>query len=264
LSAAADELNKKVKRIHIETHNREVEAGLRQLFGDLGWKKVYDYPCSLDYPNYLYHETDWGVIPFHGGVQTWLNLNFANPELARAHGEIRQLRAQIKQVQSEGTALQQQLAAREEEVQTLRAEKDELASTLRLIEFGGLAVAEALATAARSPGPGRHRRRRLYDSVVKPLRGSGQSHTGKGSRFTEPAGLSSHLRCILRRSGMTNHIRSCLRNGECSGELSSLSLPFLACALAAAPLKPAGRPRPAPEPGRAGGRSGGHRPRLGG
>lgn len=73
LKAAADELNQKVKRVHIETHNRAVETGLRVLFSRLGWEKLYDYPCSLEYPKPLEGKTDWGVIPFQGGVQTWAN-----------------------------------------------------------------------------------------------------------------------------------------------------------------------------------------------
>jgi FkbM family methyltransferase len=78
IEAATDEINRKVKRIHIETHNREVERGLRTTFHRLGWKNVFDYPCSTDYPETLESKTEFGVAHFLGGRQSWINPKFVN------------------------------------------------------------------------------------------------------------------------------------------------------------------------------------------
>ena len=79
LEAAADEVDRRVKRVHVETHNRAVESGLRALFSRLGWVKLRDYPCTITYPTSLEVETDWGVVKFQGGVQSWVN-----PKLVKA------------------------------------------------------------------------------------------------------------------------------------------------------------------------------------
>jgi len=83
VQAAAEEVDQKVKRVHIETHNREVEKGLRSVFTRLGWKCVHDFPCSLEYPKLQESATDFGVVGFLGGVQSWVNPKFVPPsELA--------------------------------------------------------------------------------------------------------------------------------------------------------------------------------------
>lgn len=70
LRAAAAEICHKVRRVHIGTHGRRIEAGLRRLFAELGWTPVNDYACHSD------ADTPWGRISFNDGVQTW-----CNPEL---------------------------------------------------------------------------------------------------------------------------------------------------------------------------------------
>jgi FkbM family methyltransferase len=83
IEAAAEEVNRKVKRVHIETHNREVERGLRLVFTRLGWKNIFDYPCSTNYPEVLESKTDFGIASFVGGRQSWVNPKFMEPfELA--------------------------------------------------------------------------------------------------------------------------------------------------------------------------------------
>ncbi len=67
LKAAAEQLEQKVKKVHIETHNHEIESGLRSLFRDLGWKNVYDYAISSEV------HTQCGTVEFGGGLQTWIN-----------------------------------------------------------------------------------------------------------------------------------------------------------------------------------------------
>lgn len=67
LTAAVDYLDAKVKRLHIGTHSVEIEAGLRQLLSDHGWR------CLADYSLLKTSETPWGVISFDNGVQSWVN-----------------------------------------------------------------------------------------------------------------------------------------------------------------------------------------------
>lgn len=67
LENSAEQLDVKVKRVHIGTHSSEIESGLRKLFHSLGWQKVNDYPCGCE------NDTPWGVITFQDGVQTWIN-----------------------------------------------------------------------------------------------------------------------------------------------------------------------------------------------
>lgn len=71
LSRAVQDVHKKVKRIHIGTHNRKVEEGLRAGFTRLGWKKIWDFPCHAE------SETPYGKIEFQDGVQAWLNPTLA-------------------------------------------------------------------------------------------------------------------------------------------------------------------------------------------
>jgi len=59
-----------VKRIHIGTHGREIEANLRKLFTSLGWKPRFDFPCNS------IQLTEYGRMKFEDGVQTWINPKF--------------------------------------------------------------------------------------------------------------------------------------------------------------------------------------------
>jgi len=67
LRSGIEELNKKVKRVHIGTHGRYLEQGLRELFREHEWYKVNDYCCNAR------EITEWGEISFQDGVQTWIN-----------------------------------------------------------------------------------------------------------------------------------------------------------------------------------------------
>jgi FkbM family methyltransferase len=71
LTAATEELNRKVKRIHVGTHSRVIEAGLRLFFSDMGWK------CLTDYFSQQECSTPYGIIKFDDGVQTWINLDLS-------------------------------------------------------------------------------------------------------------------------------------------------------------------------------------------
>jgi FkbM family methyltransferase len=67
LEAAASMLDQKVKRVHVETHSERIDEALRSLFRRLGWKCLH---CFVGGTNV---DTEWGVIHFQDGVQSWLN-----------------------------------------------------------------------------------------------------------------------------------------------------------------------------------------------
>jgi len=70
VAAAVAELDAKVKRLHIGTHGRDIEAGLRRILCAHGWR------CKADYSLGGTHETDWGPIDFCDGAQSWVNPRF--------------------------------------------------------------------------------------------------------------------------------------------------------------------------------------------
>ena len=67
IRASIEELDAKVKRLHIGTHSKEIEAGLRQLLSSNGRR------CLADYSLFSKSETPWGSISFENGVQSWVN-----------------------------------------------------------------------------------------------------------------------------------------------------------------------------------------------
>ena len=67
LEPVAEELARKVRRVHVGTHGPENEARLRALFGRLEWG------CRFDYAGNARHETPYGTVVFEDGVQSWLN-----------------------------------------------------------------------------------------------------------------------------------------------------------------------------------------------
>ena len=81
LSSAIDELDRKVKRVHIGTHARSIERGLRTLFREHSWYKRNDYEVGSS------ELTQWGPISFNNGVQTWINprLQSIEPTPAEMH-----------------------------------------------------------------------------------------------------------------------------------------------------------------------------------
>jgi FkbM family methyltransferase len=60
-------LNRQVKRLHIGTHSKEIEAGLREVLGSNGWQ------CTADYSLFSKAQTPFGEISFENGAQTWVN-----------------------------------------------------------------------------------------------------------------------------------------------------------------------------------------------
>jgi FkbM family methyltransferase len=71
LSAAVDDLQRKVKRIHVGTHSYEIESDLRGTFARMGWNCESDFSCLGR------RETIYGYVDFEDGVQTWVNPSFS-------------------------------------------------------------------------------------------------------------------------------------------------------------------------------------------
>lgn len=67
LFAAAEQLNRQVRRIHVGTHGAGIEDDLRFMFGVHGWTCLNDYACGST------ADTPYGRIAFGDGVQTWVN-----------------------------------------------------------------------------------------------------------------------------------------------------------------------------------------------
>lgn len=70
IRSAIKRLNTQVKRLHIGTHGKDIEVGLRQTFSAHGWR------CLTDFSLLSSSETPWGTISFDNGVQSWLNPRF--------------------------------------------------------------------------------------------------------------------------------------------------------------------------------------------
>jgi FkbM family methyltransferase len=98
LEAGAQELDEKVKRVHVGTHSSRNEEGLRSLFGSLGWR------CFRSFPSSATVDTEWGVISFQDGVQTWLN-----PAFQGAVDEVTVLRQKLQASRREAARLWVQL-----------------------------------------------------------------------------------------------------------------------------------------------------------
>jgi FkbM family methyltransferase len=73
IRSSIQELDAKVKRLHIGTHGREIETELRRLLTSHGWRCLTDYPC------FSVEQTPWGPIEFQDGVQSWVNPRLSRP-----------------------------------------------------------------------------------------------------------------------------------------------------------------------------------------
>lgn len=60
-------LNERVRRLHVGTHGRGIEQILRQNLQAAGWI------CKRDYPSNCEVVTDFGLVYFQDGVQSWIN-----------------------------------------------------------------------------------------------------------------------------------------------------------------------------------------------
>ena len=124
LETAAQELDAKVKRVHVGTHGPKIEEGLRSLFDRLGWKCLRCFPSSAS------ADTEFGLISFSDGVQTWLNPTYCN----RPKDDVARLREKLEASRQEGARLWAEL----EKVRAELAHKGRLEGSLacKLIERG--------------------------------------------------------------------------------------------------------------------------------
>lgn len=60
-------------RLHIGTYGPEVEAGLRAVLSEHGWR------CLRDYSAFSLAATPWGEMQFQDGTQTWSNPRLDSP-----------------------------------------------------------------------------------------------------------------------------------------------------------------------------------------
>ncbi|MDA7978887.1 MAG: FkbM family methyltransferase [Pirellulales bacterium] len=67
VQGAIKDLNKRVKRLHIGTHSREIEFELYQFLTAKGWKCLRAYPCESR------TSTPYGDVQFVDGMQSWIN-----------------------------------------------------------------------------------------------------------------------------------------------------------------------------------------------
>ena len=69
-AAAADQVDRRVRSVFIETHYPRTESGLRDMFRGLGWASLADYPRGE------ISQTPYGPIKFPDGAQWWSNPRF--------------------------------------------------------------------------------------------------------------------------------------------------------------------------------------------
>jgi FkbM family methyltransferase len=67
LAAARGPLNRKVRRVHVETHSDRLHQKIENLLGKLGWRPLFVFGGDAA------DQTPWGRINFQGGVQGWIN-----------------------------------------------------------------------------------------------------------------------------------------------------------------------------------------------
>jgi FkbM family methyltransferase len=132
LESAAPLIDERVRRVHIGTHSRDIEAALRRVFTRLGWISRVDYECNAT------AETPYGAISFVDGVQSWLNPKLST-DAALAHvaatstgatvthvpsregtGE-HALRARLRDLKTEVAELRHRVRDRDERIKTLKA-----------------------------------------------------------------------------------------------------------------------------------------------
>ena len=189
LRSAIEQLNHKVKRVHIGTHGPEIERSLRALFWQSGWYKRNDYAVGRA------EQTEWGEIYFGNGVQTWINprllpvqptaaeLNWlqwtmrtSDARYGRMHDELHDLevepdRSSIEAVKNQVDDGARQASTSEKEVARLRQQLQGWEKHWQSVENS---VGWRLLTVWRRIrdrlAPEETWRRRLYESVVGRLR----------------------------------------------------------------------------------------------
>jgi FkbM family methyltransferase len=183
LRSAIEELNQKVKRVHVGTHAPDIEQGLRDLFWKHGWYKRNDYAVGRA------ELTEWGKIYFGNGVQTWINPRLlpVQPTLAELtwlqwairssdfrHGnlqdEVHKLRVELENA-PRGVIAMEQVEAQKQEITQLRQQLEGWQKHWQSVEnSAGWRLLSAWRRVRDRLAPEGTRRRRLYDSAIGSLR----------------------------------------------------------------------------------------------
>ena len=71
VASAIDVLDSKAVRLHIGTHERAIEDGLKELLTAHRWE------CTMDYKCLETNVTPWGPVNFIDGAQSWVNPRLA-------------------------------------------------------------------------------------------------------------------------------------------------------------------------------------------
>jgi hypothetical protein len=64
-------LTARVRRLHIGTHSRKIDANLPRILAPAGWRCLQSYPCLR------WNRTPYGWLYFNDGVQSWVNPRLA-------------------------------------------------------------------------------------------------------------------------------------------------------------------------------------------
>lgn len=115
LSSAIEALNAKVKRIHIGTHGEDIERDLRELFRNHGWYKLNDCACQKS------QMTEWGMVSFGDGVQTWINPRLSQVEPTTT--ELNRLQWMLSELEKKEQQQWLNLQRLKQEKQTLETEQ---------------------------------------------------------------------------------------------------------------------------------------------
>ena len=151
LAAGADQLDEKVKRVHIGTHGQRIEEGLHSLFSRLGWTSVHNFPGNST------ADTLWGKAYFLDGVQTWVNPTFVNPngnDLAIVTDKLHASRREAERLWAE--------------LEKAREEQNQLSLMRHSVAWKFIEKGRRLRDRIVPIGS---RRRRILDSLSKGIRG---------------------------------------------------------------------------------------------
>ena len=123
IESAAPLIDARVRRVHVGTHSRDIEATLRRIFTKLGWLSRVDYECNST------AHTPYGAISFVDGVQSWQNPRFVEGAQSAAPrpdvdvSTVAMLRERLGRLQQEAQELRRKLEKRKLRIEQLKAKR---------------------------------------------------------------------------------------------------------------------------------------------
>jgi hypothetical protein len=73
IAQSIETLNQKVRRLHIGTHSRDIDAFLKEVLTGQRWVCLREYGCGQT------EQTPFGPVGFQDGVQSWINPRLCPP-----------------------------------------------------------------------------------------------------------------------------------------------------------------------------------------